>query len=73
MALGSWRSVTSMGKTKSPAPSKTRLAEAYASEYIANILEQRQRLTPAPGPLHLTRRADLLELGAPDLTFYDPQ
>lgn len=47
--------------------------EAYSSEYIANILEQRARLTPAPGPLHLTRRADLLdlELGPADLSPYE--
>ncbi len=47
--------------------------DAYSSEYIANILEQRERLTPVPGPLHLTRRSDLLdlELGPADLTPYD--
>ena len=47
--------------------------EAYSSEYITNILEQRERLTPVPGPLHLTRRGDLLELelGPADLTLYD--
>jgi len=28
---------------------------AYSCEYIANLLEQRQRLTPEPGALHLTR------------------
>ena len=49
--------------------------EAFSSEYIANILEQRQRLTPQPGPLHLTRRADLLEvdLGPADLSPYQPE
>ncbi len=48
--------------------------EAFSSEYIANILEQRQRLSPVPGPLHLTRRADLLEveLGTADLSLYEP-
>lgn len=47
--------------------------EAFSSEYIANILEQRERLLPQPGPLHLTRRADLLdlELGPADLTLYE--
>jgi transposase len=46
--------------------------EAFSSEYIANILEQRQRPTVEPGPLHLTRRADLLEveLGPVDLSAY---
>jgi transposase len=48
-------------------------SEAYSSQYIENILEQRARHTPVPGPLHLTRRADLLELELPaaDLTPYD--
>jgi len=46
---------------------------AYSCEYIANLLEQRQRLVPAaPGALHLTRASDLLdlELPLPDLTPY---
>ena len=48
--------------------------EAFSSEYIANILEQRERLAPQPGPLHLTRRSDLLEveLGPADLSLYEP-
>jgi transposase len=48
--------------------------EAFSSEYIANILEQRQRLAPQPAPLHLTRRADLLDvdLGPADLSPYQP-
>jgi transposase len=47
--------------------------EAYGCEYIANILEQRQRQSPAPSPLHLTRRQDLLELDLPpaDLNLYE--
>lgn len=47
--------------------------EAFSSEYLANLLEQRSRLAPQPGPLHLTRRSDLLdlELSAPDLCVYD--
>ena len=46
--------------------------QAFSSDYIANILEQRERFTPQPGPLHLTRRQDLLELElAPaDLSVY---
>jgi transposase len=49
--------------------------EAFSSEYIANLLEQRARLAPAPGPLHLTRRADLLEveLGPADLSLYETE
>ena len=47
--------------------------QAYSSEYVANILEQRQRHLPEPGALHLTRSADLLELDLPepDLSLYD--
>jgi hypothetical protein len=49
--------------------------EAFSSDYIANILEQRDRLTVQPGPLHLTRRQDLLdvELAPADLSIYDPK
>jgi hypothetical protein len=45
---------------------------AYSCEYIANLVEQRQRLTPEPGALHLTRASDLLalELPPPDLSPY---
>jgi len=48
--------------------------QAFSCEYIANLLEQRQRLLPEPGALHLTRRQDLLELELPepDLGLYDP-
>jgi aspartate/methionine/tyrosine aminotransferase len=46
--------------------------EAYGCEYIANILEQRQRAPVTPSALHLTRRQDLLELEIPpaDLSRY---
>jgi hypothetical protein len=45
---------------------------AYSCEYIANLLEQRRRLVPEAGALHLTRQSDLLqlELPAPDLSVY---
>lgn len=45
---------------------------AYSCEYIANLLEQRGRLAPETGALHLTRASDLLELELPppDLTPY---
>jgi len=48
--------------------------QAFSCEYIANLLEQRQRLLPEPGALHLTRRQDLLdlELPEPNLGLYDP-
>ena len=39
---------------------------AFSSEYIANILEQRERRLPDPGPLHLARKQDLLDLQMPD-------
>jgi transposase len=46
--------------------------QAFSSEYIANILEQRSRIKPEPGALHLTRREDLLKLTVeqPDLSIY---
>jgi hypothetical protein len=46
---------------------------AFASDYIANILEHRAGRLPEPGPLHLARKQDLLdlELPAPDLSVYD--
>jgi transposase len=49
------------------------VSQAFASQYIENILQQRERPTPQPGPLHLTRRSDLLdlELAPADLSLYD--
>jgi hypothetical protein len=46
--------------------------QAFSCEYIANLCEQRSRLLPEPGALHLTRREDLLELEVeqPDLSIY---
>src|SRR6266705_2499561 len=46
--------------------------EAFSSEYIANLLEQRARFTPEASALHLTRRGDLLDvsLAPPDLSIY---
>jgi hypothetical protein len=40
---------------------------------VANLLEQRQRLTSPAGALHLTRVSDLLELDTPeaDLSIYE--
>ena len=47
--------------------------QAFSCQYVENLLEQRQRLLPEPGALHLTRRQDLLdlELPEPDLALYD--
>jgi transposase len=46
--------------------------QAFSCEYIANLCEQRTRRLPEPGALHLTRRADLLDLEVqqPDLSIY---
>lgn len=46
--------------------------QAFSSDYIANLCEQRSRLLPEPGPLMLTRGQDLLEItiDPPDLTVY---
>ena len=45
---------------------------AFSSEYVLNIIEARDRARPEPGPLHVTRRSDLLELElpGPDLDIY---
>jgi hypothetical protein len=40
--------------------------QAFSSDYISSILEQRERRLPEPGPLHLTRKQDLLDLQLPD-------
>ena len=47
--------------------------QAFSCDYIANILEQRQRILPQPAALHVTRRQDLLELELPEpnLSIYD--
>jgi transposase len=49
--------------------------QAFSCEYIANILEHRERPVTQPGALHLTRQQDLLDLDlpAPDLSLYEPQ
>lgn len=49
--------------------------EAFHSEYILNLLQQRSRPLPEAGPLHLTRNEDLLalELPEPDLSVYEPE
>ena len=49
--------------------------EAFHSEYILNLLEQRSRPLPEAGPLHLTRNGDMLnlELPEPDLSVYEPE
>lgn len=51
------------------------ILHAVGSDYIANIVDCRARKLPEPGPLHLTRRSDLLDLRVqePDLSIYDFQ
>ena len=46
--------------------------QAFSSEYIANLVEQRARFAPETSALHLTRRGDLLDvsLAPPDLSIY---
>jgi len=46
--------------------------QAFSSEYIANLLEQRRRIRDVPGALSLTRGEDLLDLDvqAPDMSIY---
>lgn len=46
--------------------------EAFSSDYIANLVEQRARCIPEASALHLTRRGDLLDvsLAPPDLSIY---
>ena len=46
--------------------------EAFSSDYIANLVEQRAQCTPEASALHLTRREDLLDvsLAPPDLSIY---
>jgi hypothetical protein len=47
--------------------------EAFSSEYITNLLQQRARFPKEPAALHLTRREDLLDirLEHPDLSVYE--
>ena len=47
--------------------------KAYSSDYIANLLEQRKRITPKAAPLHLMRKSDMLdiEFDQPDMELYE--
>lgn len=48
---------------------------AYSADHIENLLKARSRTTQAPGPLHVTRSSDLLNLDipTPDLDVYTNQ
>ena len=47
--------------------------DAFSSDYITNLLEQRSRSLPEPSALHLTRREDLLQIKVdqPDMSIYE--
>ena len=47
---------------------------AFSCEYIANLLEMRERERPAASAVHLTRAQDLLDIDIdpPDLSAYEP-
>ena len=49
--------------------------EAFSSEYVANLLEQRLNKLPEAGALHLTRSEDLLDitLEKADINIYQPK
>ena len=71
------RKIVALSDIYGPEPVARALSDAlhyhaFASDYIANLLEQRARFTPEASALHLTRREDLLELRlqAPDLSIY---
>jgi transposase len=42
---------------------------AFGADYVLSILNVRARGLPEPGPLHVTRRQDLLELAVPEPDF----
>ncbi|MCK5517465.1 MAG: IS21 family transposase, partial [Desulfobulbaceae bacterium] len=46
--------------------------QAFSAEYIANILEQKNRPVEETGVLHLTRASDMLdlEIAQPDMSLY---
>lgn len=49
--------------------------QAFSCEYIANLLEQRERLLPQAGALHVPRQEDMLaiDIPDPDLSVYDKE
>ncbi|MBW2690658.1 MAG: hypothetical protein JRC99_12090 [Deltaproteobacteria bacterium] len=48
---------------------------AYSADHIENLLKARSRTIEAPGPLHVTRSSDLLnlEIPTPNLDIYTNQ
>jgi transposase len=49
--------------------------QAFSSDYLVTILDARKRPDTEPGPLHVTRREDLLDIDIPqpDLDIYEAQ
>jgi hypothetical protein len=60
-------------QTTAPAIEDALAFQAFGADYIARLLDQRRRLLPAAGPLHLARNQDLLDLtlAPPDRDVYD--
>ena len=74
MSTRSWAERDSTGEeTTAGALADALSLGAVGSEYIANLLESGARQPAEPGPLHLTRPSDALELDLPDpdLADYD--
>jgi hypothetical protein len=74
------RKIVALSEIYGPAPVARAMEdafffEAFSSEYIANLLGQRERCHKEPSALHLTRREDLLDitLENPDLSVYQPE
>lgn len=72
------RKIVALADVYGPAPVAQAIEDAlhfqaFSSEYILNILQQRGRQQPPPGPLHLPHKQDLLdlELPEPDCSLYD--
>ena len=72
------RKIVALADVYGPAPVAQAIEDAlhfqaFSSEYILNILQQRGRLEPPPGPLHLPHKQDMLdlELPEPDCSLYD--
>jgi transposase len=72
------RKIVALADVYGPAPVAQAIEDAmhfqaFSSEYILNILQQRGRQQPPPGPLHLPHKQDMLdlELPEPDCSLYD--
>ena len=64
------RTINSLAETYNPQDIARALMDAgehqaYSADHIENLLKARSRMVESPGPLHVTRSADLLELDIP--------